>query len=64
MPLMGGVRSADPNGMDVGRLALEQVRGLLDQLAHERLTRPLAPEVELFYRQLCAREAELLDWAC
>ncbi len=46
--------------VDVGDLDLIQVRHLLDQLAHQRLLRPLAAEVELRYHQLCQREAELL----
>lgn len=50
--------------MDVEQLDLKQVADFLDQLAYERLAHPLVPEVELFYHQLCIREAELLGRAC
>lgn len=56
-------RQHDHDAVDVDDLELAQVRSLLDQLAHQRLIRPLAPEAEQHYRQLCAREAELLRQA-
>ena len=55
--------AAHHGGVDVDDLDLVQVRRLLDQLAHQRLLRPLASEVEGRYRQLCEREAELLQRA-